>query len=62
MLGKGEFGIVYEGLMTRLPKSDNKSIRVAIKTLLPNHTEHMKIQFLKEAQFQRCDYISHIKS
>ena len=47
-LGKGEFGIVYEGLAHRLPTVAKGPTVVAVKTLLNTAEPHQVALFIEE--------------
>lgn len=46
-LGRGAFGVVHDG--TVYVKSEDKSFRVAIKSLPDSHSPDQRSQFVEEA-------------
>lgn len=49
-LGSGAFGEVFEGLAYNLQRTGNqKTVRVAVKTLRPSSSDIERVKFLKEA-------------
>ncbi|KAM4771019.1 proto-oncogene tyrosine-protein kinase ROS [Rhinophrynus dorsalis] len=48
-LGSGAFGEVYEGIAEDIMGPETGSIKVAVKTLRKDATDHEKAEFLKEA-------------
>ena len=60
-LGKGSFGLVYEGIAHRLVDGEPK-LRVAVKTVNESATMRDRVNFLQEASIMKAFDCYHIVS